>query len=290
MQPERIPTIDITKLYESGQEDVLVMRFADYLHKHHKNLAMAHRHNFYHLVYFTSGAGSHTIDFTKFTLVADQIYFMIPGQVHSWAFEGEVDGFVVNFTESYFKTFLLNSDYLANFTFFNGVATDNVINVPVEPAGDIKVIFEKILCQKVEDELYKDMVRVLLLELFILTERTTLTARTERIPPHNYTVIRNFQKLVEENYLTLRLPREYADLLSVTPNHLNAVCKSYLGMQAGELIRNRIILESKRLLVNLNLNIGQVGYELNFSDNSYFTKFFKKHTGLTPEEFRMQHV
>jgi AraC-like DNA-binding protein len=68
---------------------------------------------------------------------------------------------------------------------------------------------------------------------------------------------------------------EYAELLYITPNHLNALCKEHLGMQAGEVIRNRIVLEAKRLLVNKNTSISEIAYYLNFADNSYFSKFLK---------------
>jgi AraC-like DNA-binding protein len=61
-----------------------------------------------------------------------------------------------------------------------------------------------------------------------------------------------------------------------------------LGLSAGELIRNRTLLEAKRLLTNPQLSISDISFRLNFSDNSYFTKFFKKTEGVTPEEFRKQ--
>jgi AraC-like DNA-binding protein len=74
--------------------------------------------------------------------------------------------------------------------------------------------------------------------------------------------------------------------LYITPNHLNALSKEQLGISAGELIRNRIILEAKRLLAIKDYSIAEIAYELSFADNSYFTKFFKKIEGVTPEEFR----
>jgi AraC-like DNA-binding protein len=63
-----------------------------------------------------------------------------------------------------------------------------------------------------------------------------------------------------------------------------------LGISAGELIRDRILLEAKRLLINLDLTISEIAYQLNFSDNSYFTKFFKKYTGQKPDEFRKSNI
>jgi len=57
---------------------------------------------------------------------------------------------------------------------------------------------------------------------------------------------------------------------------------------AGELIRDRIILEAKRLLVNAKMSVSEIAHELNFVDNSYFSRFFKKYAGVTPEVFRKQ--
>jgi len=66
------------------------------------------------------------------------------------------------------------------------------------------------------------------------------------------------------------------------------LCNDVLGISAGEVIRKRIALEAKRLLVNFNLSIQEVADRLNFADNSYFTKFFKKQEGLSPEQFRKE--
>ena len=79
-----IPVYDLCSL--SGKDDVfkdlIAQPFGSYL-KEHPNLQLPHRHSFYHIVFFTKGNGYHTIDFEKFQVLAGQIYFMIPGQVHS---------------------------------------------------------------------------------------------------------------------------------------------------------------------------------------------------------------
>lgn len=77
-------------------------------------------------------------------------------------------------------------------------------------------------------------------------------------------------------------------MLYITPNYLNGICKDMLGKSAGQVIRDRILLEAKRLLVNAEMNVEEIAAKLHFSDNSYFTKFFKKYTGLTPDAFRRQ--
>jgi len=91
---------------------------------------------------------------------------------------------------------------------------------------------------------------------------------------------------VEQHYPEKKLPKAYAEMLFVTPNHLNAICTATAGKSAGELIRERVLLEAKRLLVNSQMSIAEIGYQLNFEDNAYFSRFFKKYTSVTPEAFR----
>jgi len=281
-----IPIYDICTLSEFKQEDILISRFAPYLAQHH-NLSLAHKHTFYHLVLFTEGAGTHAIDFEQFEVKPYQIYFMIPGQVHSWGFEGHVDGYVINFSAQFFQSFLLKPDYLEQFSFFNGSLKDAVVDLPAEVQKEVIALFEQLITESEKSErLGTDMVKALLLQVFIKIGRLGYEKQESSINAYNYTLLKNFQKLIEQHYQTLRLPKDYAELLYITPNHLNALCKDVLGLAAGEVIRNRIILEAKRLLINLSLTITEIAVKLGFDDNSYFTKFFKKQTGLTPEEFR----
>lgn len=282
--------INIHSLAEYRPEDFLIQRFDEYLQEH-ENLRLLHRHDFYHLILFTKGSGSHAIDFEAFSVQPFQIYFMIPGQVHSWDFMGEVEGYVVNFSSDFFQSFLLRPDYLETFSFFNGIARDSVINLP-EAIHELLVNqFEQLLSKHRDASLLRiDQLKVLLLDLFFSVESYAVTKATLSLTNYNYIILKNYQKLIDKNFLTMRLPMEYAKLLFVTPNHLNALCKEHLGMQAGELIRNRILLEAKRLLINFGMNISEISYALNFSDNSYFTKFFKKYTKTTPEEFRKRNT
>jgi len=290
MVKDRFPVYDIGHLAEFKQDDILISQFAPYL-KIHKNLQQAHKHTFYHLVFFTEGAGSQTIDFQKFEVKPYQIYFMVPGQVHHWAFERKVDGYVVNFSPKFFQSFLLKPDYLEQFPFFSGNANEAVINVEENLRIKLIGLFEKLLIETVENQRTAlDMVRLLLLELFILIGRTVITPQSKQASPYNLTLLKNFKNLIETNYINNRLPKYYAELLYITPNHLNALCNDLLGIPAGEVIRNRVVLEAKRLLINPQLGITEVANHLNFADNSYFTKFFKKQAGITPEEFRKQFI
>jgi AraC family transcriptional regulator, transcriptional activator of pobA len=286
---KEIPVYDICNLSQFKQEDILVSRFAPYLAQHH-NLYLAHKHTFYHLVLFTEGGGTHAIDFEQFKVQPYQIYFMIPGQVHSWSFQGRVDGYVINFSQAFLQSFLLKPDYLDQFTFLTGNVKDAVVNLPAAAQPTVVQLFEQLVSESGQEQpMAADVIRALLVQLLVSISRLSVQQSVRhQVNNYNYTLLKSFQKLIEQHYTQLRLPKDYAELLYITPNHLNALCKDMLGLPAGEVIRSRIVLEAKRLLVNLELNVSEIAARLNFDDNSYFTKFFKKQTGLTPEKFRLE--
>jgi AraC family transcriptional activator of pobA len=280
------PVYDICSLADHQHSDLLISRFAPYLQKH-QNLSLPHKHTFYHVVFFTEGAGNHSIDFKSFEVKPYQIYFMAPGQVHRWNFEGPVDGYIINFSGEFFQSFLLRPDYLEGMPFFTGNVDDEVIDLTADVQQQVTDLFEQLIKESQEPgRMGMDMIRTLMLQLFILVARQSEQSSQTTVPTYNYTLLQSFRKLTDKNFTNLKLPKDYAALLYITPNHLNALCNDMLGISAGEVIRNRVILEAKRLLVNLDLNITEIAGKLNFADNSYFTKFFKKYTGITPEDFR----
>lgn len=286
MVKKAFPVYDVGTLTGYKDDDIQISRFAPYLSVH-ENLRDAHKHNFYHVTLFTEGAGTHTIDFKTFTVKPYQIYFMIPGQVHGWQFEGKVDGYIINFSVSFLQSLLQKPDYLEQFPFFSGDVEESVIDLPESLHTPVTTIFEQLISESEQRvRLSVDMIQVLMLQLFIRIGRISFERSPVQTNTYNYILLKNFQKLIEKNFTTLKLPKDYAELLFITPNHLNALCTSTLGTSAGELIRNRIILEAKRLLVNKDSTITEIAYQLGFADNSYFTKFYKKYTGQTPEEFR----
>jgi len=277
----KVPIIEQCTVSNNLHKQIMVEDLAGYLARN-KNLVFPHRHNFYHFLLFTKGSGSHTIDFERFEIQAGQIYFMVPGQIHSWNFEGEMDGYVVNFDKDFFKNFLLRPDYLTNFSFLSGIVREEVFQIEEDKIDVVVDVLRRIEGEK--DDV--DFARISLLYLFHLLRGKESNISISEGSIYNHTLLRNFLNLIELNYKNLRLPKDYASLLYITPNHLNALCKELLGESAGELIRKRIILEAKRLLVIKDYSIAEVAYELNFNDNSYFTKFFKKIEGMTPEDFR----
>lgn len=280
-----IPVFELHEIDGAKSADVMIDRFADYLKRNH-HLVTTHRHSFYHLVYFTKGSGSQLIDFEKYPINPGVIYFMTPGQVHNWVFDTPPDGYILNFEPDFFHSFLADPDYLQKFSFLNSAFDTNLFTLAGEEATGAKRIFEAAIKAKTAAHLYSDdLLRLLILELFILVGKSCAPNANQAVN-YNRLLLNNFKKLLETHYKKYQFPRDYANLLYVTPNHLNALCKDQLGISAGQLIRNRILLEAKRLLVNAEFTVQQIAVDLGFKDASYFVRFFKKYEQETPEKFR----
>lgn len=291
MDKQQFPTFDICNLNtpKNINELLSVDRFRGYVESN-PHLQQVHNHNYYHLVYFTEGSGEHLIDFEKFPVKTGMMYFMKPGQVHQWYFKEKYDGFVVNFSSNFFDWIGINSSLLQKFSFLQSIKiTDHVIELNKELQAIISPLFENIINENLLNDQFTNLkIGSQLLELFILIERSYF-ANYNAVNDYKSVLLNNFQTLIDQHFKVKKLPKDYAEMLYITPNHLNALCKDLGGISAGELIRSRVVLEAKRLLVNKELSVSEIAYELNFQDASYFVKFFKKYTNFTPEQFRKQY-
>lgn len=283
-------------IHESDSNIFLAMPLTTYVEQH-RGPIFPRRDNFYHLVLFTDGTGSFTVDFDTFRIEPYLTYFTVPGQVHTWSFDSLPRGYIVNFGADLLDSLLSERNYLQRFGFSTGIAVDQVIRVGHTAGKRIEnLLREMVDATNDSNGRPMDYIRILLLHaLFVLDAQgsramhdpgSTVGERQSRT--RNKVLIRHFRELVEQHYRTERFPKFYADQLQVSSNHLNIVCKTYLGKQAGSFIRDRILLEAKRMLTHPDMIIADLADELHFSDNSYFTKFFKKMEGITPEEFRQK--
>ncbi|RQS63544.1 helix-turn-helix domain-containing protein [Burkholderia sp. Bp8963] len=98
--------------------------------------------------------------------------------------------------------------------------------------------------------------------------------------------LKAFSGLIEKHYREHFPISRYAERLGVTPVYLNMVCQRMAGKSALALVHQRLLLEAKRSLTYTSLNINQVSDFLGFTEPAYFTRFFKRFTGVTPNAFR----
>ncbi|MDV3462904.1 AraC family transcriptional regulator [Elizabethkingia miricola] len=246
-----------------------------------------HKHSFFQILYVSRGAGIHYVDFQEWEIEDGTIFFLSPGQVHDLRFTSKnPEGIMINFNEDFFNDFLSQKDFINSLSVFSKSGKYGFRKVD-SCKSELESTIAKILKVIKYDSLYKkQFIQTLVLEIVLMIAMKTKDENPENeIISNNYLLVK-FEKLLEKYFMEAHHPKFYAAHLSVTPNYLNTVCKKLTGKTAGEIIRNRIVLEAKRFLVNSEYTISQIAYELYFEDNSYFTKFFKANTGISPAEFR----
>lgn len=242
------------------------------------------------LVFFTKGSGECMIDFEHFSIHKGTVCFICPEQVYQWKFGQKCEGFIVNFSANLFEIAGIKSSLLNHFSFFKTMnLSDQILEIE---KSKLPFVIEDLDCMfknfQEKDKWTNLKISTDLLQLLMYIDRIS-SPTINLLNEYQSLLIYNFQELIDKFYKEIKLPKEYAELLYITPNHLNALCKDILGLSAGELIRNRIVLEAKRLLVNKDLSVNEIAHQLNFQDPSYFVKFFKKYTTFTPDQFRKNH-
>lgn len=287
---EQIPSYQIAELRSPSelQKDIELVRFERFFididHLHHP-----HRHDFYMLLFIQEGSGSHNIDFKNYELQAGRQFFMSPGQVHSWEKIENVKGYALMFTRS-FASMTLHHPDLNKFLFFNTTQYPPFTDLEDHSVVQVKELMELMITEYDTGASYRETILRSYLNILLHTlARYYKGLRTGWENQGGIQIIRKFENLINENYKTHRSAKDYAELLNLTPNYLNALCKKITGHSSGELIRERIMLEAKRLLVHTNQSVSEIAFFLRFEDNSYFCRFFKKYSAMSPAEFRDTH-
>jgi len=284
------PILNINDFYFEGKtNEFYVNQFSTHLTKFHNSITKPHKHDFYLSVLFTKGSGTHTIDFNTYDIKPGALFFMSPGQTHNWKLSDDIEGFIFFHTKSFYNLLFPNKRLDEYPTFY---LRDNLkhIQLELEERAIYENYFSTILKEYRASNLSKYRKIGLLLDLIYIDSNRLKIETPFNSDKTNRQMLyyKNLQQLIDTHYVTLKKPKDYADKLNITVKHLNKIVKTLLNKSTSELINERIILEAKRLISHGELTIKEIAFQLDYEDYSYFSRFFKKNTGLTPFEFSNQ--
>lgn len=198
--------------------------------------------------------------------------------------------FVV-FSRAFLTENSTNSHFLESFSYFKNTSTP-VIYLEHEHAKLLMDVYS-LIKEKVQRETHpyraettRSVLTILLYELAAMYEDQHVIIRKKQTRKQELNV--QFQDLVFRHYKEHRNVQYYADALFVSPKHLTESIKEVTGKTAGEWIDDAVILEAKVLLRNHDISIAQAADDIHFPDQSSFGKYFKKHTGFSPTEYRIK--
>ena len=233
-----------------------------------------HLHGFYEIIWFQKGSGTHYVDFNQYAIAPGTIFFISPGQIHSFDTKHDQEGYVLKICAELFDDFVSLSCVTVQDK--DSAALDMLIGAMQEEL-------------KKEDSLGHREALHALVKLFVIMVRRSYAEINPSAPnPHkvSYKAFLNFRKLIEENYCRMHTVKDYAALLNVSSKTLTLYVNECSKYSPLELINNRIILEAKRLLRYSVLSVKEIAFRLGFEDPSYFAKFFKRLVKQSPADYR----
>jgi AraC family transcriptional activator of pobA len=245
-----------------------------------------HRHDYFFLLAVKTGKGHHTVDFTPYEVNDHSVFFLRPGQVHQLSLDGESTGYLLQFNaDFYFPGDAAAGRLLRRASSKNHCRSD---------AGKMETLFVPLasILQEFADkqEGYLDVIKANLgiFLIGLIRHRQTHDRPSDTVTLYAQERIEELSELLKTHIAEHKQVSYYADQLHLSPYRLNAITKATLGKTCSELIDEQILLESKRYLLATSNQVKEIAWHLGYEDASYFIRFFKKHTGFAPEEFRQK--
>lgn len=280
MQKHSIPVLSVGNIL--GEETLGITLFRHSV-KGRNEFEQPHKHDFYMVFFVEKGSGVHNVDFTQYTVNNYQVYFIRAGQVHNWSLDVDTSGFQLMLAADVITIF----SNLGSFPFFEQ-SVPSCLSLDKKQFEEFKNHLHEIeLVLSDNDVLTKEILLLRLHLMLKLLQKEYLN----QFPEHDSStkpekIIKGFNTLIDDHFNEESSVNFYADKLNITANYLNILSQKYLKMPASDVIKQRTILEAKRLLTSTDLSIKEIGYQLGFNDNTYFSKVFKKYTGKTPGDFK----
>lgn len=244
-------------------------------------VGFSHRHRFYAIYWIHEGSGMHTIDFEDYVIRPNRIFFVRPEQVHALCAVPGMKYSAIQFTEEFMLSYaMLPGREDGGIGQHIGVYKD----LNADESRRLCILFD-ILGEEYAGErpLSADVLRSELNILLLELERISWPAEMVSAVPE---ILVHYRELVNKHFRQVRQVKDYAGLLGVSANYLNVLVQKHLDRSALSLINERIALEAKRMLLCTDDDVSEIAYSTGFNEVSYFSRFFKRHTGFTPHEFR----
>jgi AraC-like DNA-binding protein len=253
------------------------------------HLTTPHRTNFYHIFLFEDCQPTHFVDFEPVKIESYSLLFIDKDRVHQFDKLLKYKGRILIFTDDFFCTTESDIKFLRSSILFNDLSGNATIQLTKD---GFKKFVE--ICQDIVNELSlptnnsKQIILKNLVQNFLLFAEREKNKQgfteLKKGADLDYTLL--FRDLLEYNYTELKSVNDYANLICISEKRLGQATTKILGKLPKEIINDRILLETKRLLVHTNLSIKEIGQKLGFEDPAYFVRYFKKKTTITPVKFR----
>lgn len=243
-----------------------------------------HKHDFYFILALEKGQGIHEIDFVRYDIHDYAVFMLRPGQVHQLQLTADCTGYLLEFDTSFYQPKNTITEQR-----WKKATSKNYCAIEAARFQKLLAFLSNIFAEySTKQEGYQEAIKANLDLFFIEFVRQSRNPKQISPTANNYAQERyeELLRLLEANIVEMKRVSQYAELLNLSVYQLNAITKASVGKTPTDLINEQIILEAKRYLLATPNQIKDIAWYLGYEDISYFIRFFKKHTGHSPDAFR----
>jgi AraC family transcriptional activator of pobA len=243
------------------------------------------KHSCHTLIFVTSGCHKMKVGYEEYHTFANDIIMVPAGQIFSIE---NIDSthacFICQFHPDILIGKYANREILNDFDFLK-ISGNPKVSLSENDALSAITILNRLQTEYSQTETANlNIVQAYLIALFY--EMNKNTVKTSKSLSAAEVLTGKFKELIHQNIKTQHQVNHYASVLNVTPNHLNKSVKSVTNKTAAKWIDETILLEAKYLLFQTSLSVSEIAMQVGHEDHSYFSRFFKKHEGISPVQYR----
>lgn len=242
----------------------------------------------YYFILIVEGSASFTVDFTDYECKGKNLIFLSPYQLFQWHGSSAASIQMIQFHGDFYCIEYHKKEVACNGILFNNIYQQPYVSVDGPMYREITGIVERMQELGGSNLSYDTSVIKSYLQLILALSSKEKQQQTKPIvkDPDLEQNIHSFQSLLEDHFLESKDVAFYASKFGLSVNTFSKKVKKHFGKTSSKLIQERIVLEAKKLLHLTYKSIKEVAAELNFEDEFYFSRYFKKEVGLSPKKFR----
>ena len=236
------------------------------------------------IVLCTSGSCRVKINLEECEIKAPSLVTLMPGQVFELLAEVDgLDGYVISLSKRFIDLVNLPGWQHQYMRMYNNPITD----IDEGMFASLR-IFYAILYRAAKNDKnpFRQQIIENLIGVFYYGGVSSFDSEVESNLKYKNHIVANFLELVQQHYREERLIQYYAARLCITPKYLSKLVKDHTGRAAADWIEQHVILDARAMLQSTDLSIQQIATALNFPNQSFFGKYFKRATGVSPKQYR----
>jgi AraC family transcriptional activator of pobA len=248
-----------------------------------------HSHDYYEIVWIINGRGTLFVDLAEHAIENNMIFCFKPNQAHRLVLDSGMEGFVISFTDAFFNVGEHEFDILCQSSLYQLFNECRLIVMQNGIEQEIRDISLKMIKEYENQYAFRTQLLKRYFRIFLILLSRQLEENVEYVVQTRETeLVKCFMQMLDKYFREKKMVSYYSSQLFVTANYLNRIVKKNTGYSAGHHIRQRVVLEAKRMGRYSESGMKEIAYELGFLDLAHFSRFFKSVAGTNFSDFKKQ--